>query len=519
MKNDTPIALPKERFAAWNRFWFSPADPTLLGLIRIACGLITFYTMFVYSFRLQEFMGADAWYDLETRMQDVRLAVRAVDGNLNWPQSRLLTDPKTPDEFNHAKAYFDRFKEYPPLPAPQDKKEHDYIMAYRAQHRMDLRKAGLTPPRTAEERKYLEQYTEKWKGPPPAYPRFDDDGEESAYIDEYIERHGIDPRLVYATQSPYWSLWFDVTDPTAMAFIHGLVVLVTFLFTIGFCTRITSVLTWIACLWYIHRNTAVLFGVDTMQTILLLYLMIGPSGAALSVDRLMARWWSKNKPGIINRWRSWWGKPALAPEQIAPAAYSPTPVPSVSANVTYRLIQIHVCIVYLVAGLAKLQGQSWWNGVAVGYTLTNYEFAPMQVDFYMFVLRQFLAVYWVWALFLVVSTVFTLAFEITYSFLVWRERTRWLILGAAIILHGFIGLFMGLKTFSLMMLVMNMAFLKDKEVHWILDKLGAKPKADAATEKPTPQADGPAPAAALEGATTGVASTAIKNVAAKGKRK
>ena len=39
----------------WERFWFAPADPTLLGLIRICCGLITLYTALVYSFELQTF--------------------------------------------------------------------------------------------------------------------------------------------------------------------------------------------------------------------------------------------------------------------------------------------------------------------------------------------------------------------------------------------------------------------------------------------------------------------------------
>ena len=29
---------------AWDRFWFTPADPTVLGAIRICCGVITLYT-------------------------------------------------------------------------------------------------------------------------------------------------------------------------------------------------------------------------------------------------------------------------------------------------------------------------------------------------------------------------------------------------------------------------------------------------------------------------------------------
>ena len=60
--------------------------------------------------------------------------------------------------------------------------------------------------------------------------------------------------------------------------------------TVGLWTRVTSVLAWAASLNYIHRGQLILFGQDTMQTILITYLMIGPSGAALSLDALRKRY-------------------------------------------------------------------------------------------------------------------------------------------------------------------------------------------------------------------------------------
>src|SRR5262249_49015435 len=183
--------------------------------------------------------------------------------------------------------------------------------------------------------------------PPPAFPA---DVKEAAIIYDYMERQKVDLRRLYARGTPVWSLWFHVTDPAAMAWIHAGVCFIVFLFTIGFATRVTSVLTWFTCLWYIHRNPVCLFGVDTMMTILLFYLMIGPSGAALSVDRLIAQWWSKSKLSVINRWRGLFGKAPLTKDQIVPAVYQPTPAPLVSANVAIRLLQIHVCIIYFIAG-------------------------------------------------------------------------------------------------------------------------------------------------------------------------
>src|SRR5438270_12687098 len=47
--------------AAWDRFWFTPADPQLLGMIRICCGLIVLYVHFIYSFNLHAIFGAVGW--------------------------------------------------------------------------------------------------------------------------------------------------------------------------------------------------------------------------------------------------------------------------------------------------------------------------------------------------------------------------------------------------------------------------------------------------------------------------
>ena len=47
----------------WNRFWFSPGDPTTLGLIRICCGLMVLYIHLAYSYDFQTFFGPNAWLD------------------------------------------------------------------------------------------------------------------------------------------------------------------------------------------------------------------------------------------------------------------------------------------------------------------------------------------------------------------------------------------------------------------------------------------------------------------------
>lgn len=460
--------LPTD-FSGWNAFWFTPRDPTVLGLIRIGCGAITTYTIFAYTFMLQDFMGAHAWYDLSTRLQFLR--TRAITtGTLsgrNYPSAVPTTDKE--------RAYVDRYKQKwgvpPPPPFPVTAKDEEDLDIFKERFGYDLRYDGLTIPKNEEQLRYISEYmlhpANMLHRPPPAYPT---NAKEKQAVFDYMATHqGLDPRLAYAIGQPSWSIWFHVTDPTAMMVIHCLIVFVAFLFTIGFCTRITSVLTWMTSLWYIHRDYIQLFGVDTMMMILLLYLMLGPSGAACSVDRLIARWWHRAKPRVVNRWRALLRLPALAANSIQPASYSANPQPIVSANVAIRLLQIHLCIIYLVSGLTKLQGAQWWNGTAVWGTLANFEFAPMpftidQMQLYNDFLRWLGGYELFLDTFLTGACWFTLAFEIGYAFLIWRPRTRWLFLAGAITLHGFIGLLMGLKTFSLMMLVMNMGFLRRDEV-------------------------------------------------------
>jgi hypothetical protein len=492
--------LPNLSFSAWNRFWFIPRDPTVLGLIRILCGAITTYTVFAYTFMLQDFMGKDAWYDLPLRLKVVRTRPNVISPLSGRDYAPAV--PTTPEEKDYCDAYKLKWGLLPPAPFPTSQDEVEYLDRFKAHYNYDLRFFGLQTPRNEEDEKlqYIDDYMKHpanvMRRPPPAYPASE---KEKDAIFDYMAKHGgFDPRLAYTVGHPAWSIWLHVTDPAAMNVIHGLVVLVAFLFTIGLCTRLTSALTWITSLWYIHRDPVLLFGVDTMMVILLLYLMIGPSGAALSVDRLIARWWSKAKPRVVNRWRALYGRPALPAAAIAPAAYSPTPVASVSCNFAIRMLQVHLCFIYLASGLSKLQGPAWWNGTAVWGTLANFEFAPMAFEVgHVQVYNDFLRLLGGHQLlldgFLTGACLFTLTFEIGYAFLIWRTRTRWLFLAGAMILHGFIGLLMGLKTFSLIMLVMNMGFLRREEVAKVLNLFTSatpvspkEPKEPALKHEPLP---------------------------------
>jgi hypothetical protein len=448
---------------SWEQFWFTPADPALLGLIRICCGLIVVYTIFVYGFSLQDMVGEHAWNGLDARMEVVRHRPVHAGGYVD-----ILPEPRNEFEMRYRESYKAKFNgALPPPPYPKTDEEADLLDKFIEDFKVDLRVNGLRIPATPWEWEYVRAYTAKHRIVPPAYAR---DQAEADRIDEYIRTIGHDPRRLATEGMRVFSIWFDVTDPDAMLIVHRLIVVITVLFTLGFCTRITSALMWFGSLCYIHRNPTMLFGVDTMMTILLLYLMIGPSGDAFSLDALIRRWWSKAKPGWVQAWCRFWRRPVPDVAQIAPAPPAQA-APSVSANVAIRLLQIHVGIIYLMAGLSKLLGSAWWTGDALWGTLGNFEFAPMEAEWYLAFIAFLGRHRWLYHLFTTGGGLFTLAFEISYIFLIWRPKLRWILLGAAILLHGFIGLLMGLKTFSLMMLVMNMAFLRPEEVQWLMGRV------------------------------------------------
>jgi hypothetical protein len=245
---------------------------------------------------------------------------------------------------------------------------------------------------------------------------------------------GVGPSYLSYVESPAM-LW--------TAHISALVVLA--MFAAGLFSRVTSVLAFVITVSYANRVPAALFGLDTINGLLALYLMIGPSGACYSLDRLIARWRA--------------GGPL------------PPPAPSISANIAVRLIQLHMCIVYLFAGLGKLLGGSWWDGSAMWLAVANLEYQSIDMTW--------LAA-WPWTLNFL--THLTIAWEVSYSVLVWPRLTRPIVLALAIPLHLGIACFLGMITFGLVMLIGNLAFVSPTLIRAIFHP----PQEDAAAVLSSP---------------------------------
>ena len=224
-----------------------------------------------------------------------------------------------------------------------------------------------------------------------------------------------------------WS-HFDWSTSSIWVWGSHLFALGTFLmFTFGLFTRVTSIFSFLLVVSYANRATGALFGLDQINAFLTLYLAISHCGARYSIDQ-----WLGQGSGVS----------------------------SVANNIATRLIQVHMCIVYLFAGTGKLAGATWWNGEAIWGTFASYEYQTLDMT-------------WIAGSLWIVNllTYATVAWEISYPFLVWPRLTRPLVLIAALITHLGIGIIMGMMTFGLIMLCGNLAFVSPERCKSLLSRV------------------------------------------------
>lgn len=234
-----------------------------------------------------------------------------------------------------------------------------------------------------------------------------------------------------ATKWTIWSVFFWIEQPWLVWIVHIFALLVFFCLTIGLFSRVAAILAFLFAVSYAHRiSPGAFFGLDKINCMLALYLMLGPCGARYSLDRIRS----------LRRGDS-------------------TPIsPSTMANLAIRLVQVHLCVIYLFSGLAKYQGETWSAGTAVWWAVANPEYQSLDMTW---------LADWPWLVQL--ATYGCLAWELSYCFLIWNRFTRPIMLWMAVAVHLGIAIAMGMITFGLVMLIANLAFLSSAGVRRVAD--------------------------------------------------
>ena len=215
--------------------------------------------------------------------------------------------------------------------------------------------------------------------------------------------------LFAAWLAPYG--WSSADVVTAFLAIHAIAAA---LLLVGLGTRAAAVVAWATYLPIRYSAHLYFYGIGGMLLIALFYCVVLPVGREWSLDA---------------RRRS-----------LAPGEHD-----ALDASLSVVVLRIHMCIVYLAAGVAKAVGDQWWTGDAIWRAISMPRF--QQLDLLGLVQIPFL---------LQVVTVGAVLVQIAYPVLVWT-RLRAAIVLFAELLHVAIAVVMGLWLFSAVMMVLNIA--------------------------------------------------------------
>jgi hypothetical protein len=182
---------------------------------------------------------------------------------------------------------------------------------------------------------------------------------------------------------------------------------------VGWHTRIAALVAWLTHLAMNVTGGASIYGVDQFANIALFYCLLFPVAHSASLDLRAGRCRGEPSPG---------------------------------ARLALRVLQIHLCIVYFTSGLAKAEGPNWYNGEVIWESLLRPDMAQFDLTW--------LAWYpWIPTL----AGWGTLFLEIGYPALVFFRQTRRAGVLGIVGMHVGIAVFLGLWSFSAVMIVLNVA--------------------------------------------------------------
>jgi hypothetical protein len=185
------------------------------------------------------------------------------------------------------------------------------------------------------------------------------------------------------------------------------------LLLLGLLCRPAAIVAWFVHLCAAESGGLLAYGADSFMTTALFYLMLSPLPDRYTFDHWVAKTKPRN-PQLLGFWR--------------------------------RVLQVHLCFVYFIGGLAKCLGSGWWDGSNLWRSLIRPSFSVIGPD----ILVRFKYV-------LPLLGISICLLEVSYPVFIWLKRTRRIWLGCILAMHAAIGLMMGLYLFALVMIVMNMA--------------------------------------------------------------
>ncbi|HVI44657.1 MAG TPA: HTTM domain-containing protein [Chitinophaga sp.] len=209
-----------------------------------------------------------------------------------------------------------------------------------------------------------------------------------------------------------WLARWNISPDQAVMIVAGIYTVALIALIFGLFTRGAALLSWLIHFMLTSSGFMSSYGVETFTHIALFYCVVMPVGHHFSLD---AR---RHGRPLFSEWYT----------------------------LSVRVLQLHLCIVYMATGLEKAAGTQWWTGEAIWRALMQMQFG--QFDMSWLAHYTWLARLICWG---------TMLLEISYPLFMFHPRLRRFGYPAIIMLHLGIGLFMGLGLFAAMMITLNTA--------------------------------------------------------------
>ncbi|WP_449062646.1 HTTM domain-containing protein [Planomonospora algeriensis] len=269
--------------------------------------------------------------------------------------------------------------------------------------------------------------------------------------------------LQQLTNQGSFSLYALSDSTIASEVLYHALMAAALLFLLGWRTRIITPMLWLLLWSWYERNPYVMDGGDNLMRIVLVYLMFANVSARFSLDaRRQARRSPRQTDGTLRS------------------------VATTFHNVALAAVVFQVSVVYLAAGMYKVQGEHWQEGTALYYILRVAEFSPWP--------ELSRLIYENGAL-VTIATYVTVFFQVAFPLLLLNRVTRFLGFLCAVGMHAGIGVLMGLPFFSLIMMATDLVLISDREYSAVKRKwLSIRSRVTSPAMSPTgPQVSGVAP--------------------------
>lgn len=224
-------------------------------------------------------------------------------------------------------------------------------------------------------------------------------------------------------RSGSFSLYQLSSSPLYSVGLFYLGLVVSFLFMVGYRTRLTSVSFFLLTWSLQQRNTIILNGGDNLLILLAFYLMFTDCGAYCSLD---------------------------ARRRCRKAA---RPFVALVHNYGLSAILIQIAILYATSTFQKITGHAWQDGTAIYYVLRTSEFN----------LTRFTPLIYSNALFVTALTYGTLLLQGSVPYLMWVRKAKPFLVLALLCFHLGIAYFMGLVWFSAVMMAAELSLFGNRD--------------------------------------------------------